>query len=449
MPTDPPRPTLRGNLRAMPAPVWILAGGSFLNRFGSFVFPFLLLYVRHLGYSPSQAGLALSAYGLGALAAAGLGGWMADRLGRRASIVLSMVASAAAMLALSQVRSLAAIVPLTFAAGCAAESYRPASSALLADVVAPARRVTAFAVYRLAVNAGFSVGPVVGGLLAERSFGFLFLGDAATSLLYAIVAWRFLPEGRRPERRGEPSGAFRVARRDRPFLLVCAATFLTASVYSQAFSTLALRIRGLGLPPIAYGALISINGGLIVLTELPLTSFTMRRPVRPVLAIGYVLTALGFSATGLATAFPALVATVFVWTVGEIVESPVAAAFVAGLAPAHLRGRYQGIWTSMFALAFIVGPAAGAALFEASQPVLWIACAILPVVSGSLVLSIDRDRAEATRGALEEGGDARAAPAAGFPDPPGSALDPGEGDPLDERPLGQEEQEDDGQHEEQ
>src|SRR5919201_1070418 len=128
MPTDPPRPTLRGNLRALPAPVWILAGGSFLNRFGSFVSTFLLLYVRHLGYSASQAGLTLSAYGVGALAAAGIGGHLADRIGRRRSIVVSMVASAAAMLALREVRSLAAILPLTVCAGSAAEAYRPASS---------------------------------------------------------------------------------------------------------------------------------------------------------------------------------------------------------------------------------------------------------------------------------------------------------------------------------
>jgi MFS family permease len=423
----------------MPAPVWILAGGSFLNRFGSFVSTFLLLYVRHLGYSASLAGLALSVYGVGALTAAGLGGWMADRLGRRNSIVLSMVGSAAAMLALRQVQSLAAILPLTFAAGCAAESYRPASSALLADVVAPARRVTAFAVYRLAVNAGFSIGPVVGGLLAERSFGWLFLGDAATSLLYALVAWRFLPEGRRSERRTESAGAIRVVARDRSFLLVCAATFLTASVYSQAFSTLALRVRVLGLSPAAYGALISINGGLIVLTELPLTSFTMRRPVRPVLAVGYVLTGIGISLTGLVTSFPILAATVFIWTIGEIVESPVAAAFVAGLAPLHLRGRYQGTWTSMFALAFIVGPAAGSALFEASQAVLWIGCAALPVVSAALVMSVDRRIAEATRGSLEEDWDIRAT-RAGPTSAPSSALDPREGDPLDEGALGEEEQ---------
>jgi MFS family permease len=379
----------------MPSAVWVLAGGTLINRFGSFVFPFLLLYVRHLGFSASQAGLALSAYGVGALVAAGLGGYLADRFGRRTSIVCSMVASAAAMLALREAHSLASIVPLTFAAGCAAESYRPASSALLADIVPVGRRVTAFAVYRLAVNAGFSVGPVVGGLLAERSFGFLFLGDAATSLLYAIVAWRFLPPGRRSPHRTEPTGAVRAVLRDRPFLLVCAATFLTAFVYSQAFSTLPLRVRTLGLSPTAYGALISINGALIVLIELPLTSFTMRRPVRPVLAMGYVLTALGFSSTGLATAFPVLIVTVLVWTIGEIVESPVAAAFVAGLAPDHLRGRYQGTWTSMFAVSFILGPAIGAALFEASQAVLWIMCAALPLVSAGLVLSIPRPSADA------------------------------------------------------
>ena len=394
--------TLRGNLRSLPAAVWILAGGSFLNRFGSFVFPFLLLYVRNLGFSASQAGLALSAYGTGAFAAAALGGWMADRLGRRTSIVASMVSSAAAMLALRQAHSLAWILPLTFAAGCAAESYRPASSALLADVVAPARRVTAFAVYRLAVNAGFSVGPFVGGLLAEHSFGYLFLGDAATSLLYAVVAWRFLPAGRRSTHRVNSSGAFRAVIHDRPFLLMCGATLLTAIVYSQSFSTLALRVRVLGLSPVAYGVLISINGALIVLTELPLTSMTMRLPVRPVLAVGYALTALGFSAIGLATTLPLLVGTVVIWTLGEMLESPVAAAFVAGLAPEDMRGRYQGTWTSMFALSFIVGPAVGSVLFESSEPALWLACGALPLVSAALVLSIPRRRVEEAQGKIEE-----------------------------------------------
>jgi predicted MFS family arabinose efflux permease len=173
-------------------------------------------------------------------------------------------------------------------------------------------------------------------------------------------------------------------------------------VYSQAFSTLPLRVRGLGLSPTAYGALISINAALIVLTELPLTSLTMRLPARPVLAAGYLFTALGFAATGLAATFPLLVVTVVIWTLGEMVESPVAAAFVAGLAPEHLRGRYQGVFTSMFAISFILGPALGAALFQASPSTLWIACLVAPLVSAGLALSVPRRRAEDAQGRAGE-----------------------------------------------
>jgi MFS family permease len=120
--------------------------------------------------------------------------------------------------------------------------------------------------------------------------------------------------------------------------------------------------------------------------------------VRPVLAAGYALTALGFSATGLATTVPLLVGTVVIWTFGEMVESPVAAAFVAGLAPEHMRGRYQGTWTSMFALSFIIGPAVGSLLFQSSEPALWLACAALPLLSAAFVLSIPRRRVEEAHG---------------------------------------------------
>jgi MFS family permease len=149
--TDPGTASLRTDLRALPRPVWFLLAGSFVNRFGSFVLPFLVLYLtHHRGYTAAQAGLALSAYGVGSASAAAAGGVRADHVGRRATIALSMYSSAIVMLALSRAGSLAAVVPLTALAGLAAESYRPASSALLADLVPQGRRVTAFAAYRLA-----------------------------------------------------------------------------------------------------------------------------------------------------------------------------------------------------------------------------------------------------------------------------------------------------------
>ena len=103
-------PTLFGSLRALPRAAWVLFAGTFINRFGGFVVPFLTLYLTGQGYSVTAAGLAVSAYGAGNLFASLVGGHLADRLGRRETIVLSMFGAAAAMLLLSQAHALPLIV---------------------------------------------------------------------------------------------------------------------------------------------------------------------------------------------------------------------------------------------------------------------------------------------------------------------------------------------------
>ena len=120
---------------------------------------FLAVYLTGKGYTAPRAGLAIGAYGIGAMCASLGGGWLADHLGRRNSIVLSMVLSAGVMIALSQADGYALLMALTILAGFCAEMYRPAATALIADVTTPAQRVTAYALYRLAINAGFAVGP--------------------------------------------------------------------------------------------------------------------------------------------------------------------------------------------------------------------------------------------------------------------------------------------------
>src|SRR5438874_801036 len=146
------RPGLLATLRTFPRPVWILCGGCFLNKFGTFVIPFLALYMTRQGFSVTQAGLAISAYGLGHFVASILGGQLADTIGRRKTIVLSMATVAVSMLLLSQARSFGAIIVLTAITGLTGELYRPASSALLADLIPPSQRVTVYAIYRLAFN---------------------------------------------------------------------------------------------------------------------------------------------------------------------------------------------------------------------------------------------------------------------------------------------------------
>ncbi len=384
--TTPP-PSLRATLRGLPPSAWALFAGTFINRFGSFVLPFLILYLVRQGYPPVAAGTAAGAYGLGSLGASLVGGVAADRLGRRTTIALSMFSSAVMLLVLSQAHTLPLITLFAGLAGFTAEMYRPASGALLADLVPPAQRVTAFALYRLAINAGFAIGPAAAGFLADRSFFFLFLGDALTSVLFGVIALFALPVGTRSAPAEErPGESVRAIIADRPFVRFLLASVLIAFVYFQSTTTFALHVRASGLSNAAYGTLISLNGLIIVFLELPLTGVTQRYPPRPIMALGMLLVGVGFGLTALAHAYAPLMVTVLIWTLGEIVGAPVSSAYVATIAPRHLRGRYQGAWGMTWGLAFVLGPVLGTRLFTWSPAGFWTLCAALGVLAAALVL---------------------------------------------------------------
>ncbi len=386
-----PQVSLRENLRALPRGAWILFLGTFLNKFGTFVLPFLAIYMTRLGYTSAQAGLAIGGYGVGTLGACLLGGYLADRFGRRKTIVLSMFSVALAMLCLSQVRSLPLIVLLSGLAGLTGELYRPASSALLADLVPAGQRVTAFAAYRMALNAGWAFGPATAGLLAKKSFLWLFIGDAATSVLYGLVAWFALPAGLRGFRANNTlRETWDAVRTDQRFRQVLFASLAVGLVFVQVFSTMSLQITRSGFSPSVYGLVISLNGVLIVLCELPLTTFTKRYPARRIMALGYVLIGAGFASNALPRTLTLLVLTVVLFTLGEMVSMPVSGAYVADLAPAHQRGLYMGTYGLVWSVAFICGPSLGTLLFTASPVALWSACGLLGVLAAAIVLAEPR-----------------------------------------------------------
>ncbi len=378
--------TLRENLRALPRGAWILFFGTFLNKFGTFVLPFLAIYMTRLGFKSTEAGLAIGAYGVGTLAACLLGGYLADRFGRRKTIVLSMFSAALVMLCLSQARTLPRIVLLASIAGLTGELYRPASSALLADLVPAGQRVTAFAAYRMAFNAGWAFGPATAGLLAKKSFLWLFVGDAATSVLYGLVAWFALPAGLHVTRAASPWWeTLRVLRADRRFRQVLCASLAVGVVFVQVFSTMSLQITRSGFSPETYGLLISMNGLLIVLCELPLTTITKRYPARRVMALGYLLIGAGFASNVLLRTVPLLALTTALFTLGEMISMPVAGAYVADLAPAHQRGLYLGTYGMVWALAFVCGPTLGLFLFSINPAVLWLSCGVSGLLAAGII----------------------------------------------------------------
>jgi len=380
-------PTLWSSLRALPRPAWTLFLGTFINKFGAFVVPFLTLYLTKQGYTVTEAGIAVGAYGVGGLFASLLGGHLADQLGRRQTIALSMFSGAAAMLLLSQAHGLALIIALTALTGLASEFYRPASSALLTDLVPPGQRVTAFATLRVAFNAGFAFGPATAGLLAAFGYFWLFAGDATTSALFGLVALFALPAGAR----GRPanagwSEALKVLRHDRQLHQLLAANFAIGLVFFQIASTFGLYVTQLGFSAAAYGALVSLNGALIVFCELPLTTVTRRFPARRVMATGYLIIGAGFALNHFARTIPALAVCMIIFTLGEMVTMPMVSGYVANLAPAHMRGRYLGVSGLTWSVALILGPGLGMKLFARDPAIYWLSCGAVSLIAAAVIL---------------------------------------------------------------
>ena len=392
------RPKLRESIRSMPPTAWVLFGGSFVNRLGTFVLPFITLYMTSvLGYRAPQAGIAIAAYGLGGLVAQVTGGLIADRLGRRNTIAASMFAAAALTLLLWKATSLAAIYPLMLALGASAELYRPASGALIADLLPPEQRVTAFTLYRLAVNVGWAVGLALGGFVIEHSTAWMFLGDAATSVTFGVISLIALPHGTRTTKREEahlPTARSSILG-DRGFLLFLGAVLATGIVYSQNVSTFPLHIRDAGHGAATFGLLQAMNGILVVLFELPIIAWTQRHARMSMVALGELLIAAGFTSLLVAESVPALVAMVLVWSLGEMIESPVAAAIAADRAPLHARGRYQSAYGAMFGIAWMVGPILGTSVFAWNQDAVWLACGALGILAAWLALAAGRRPAPA------------------------------------------------------
>lgn len=349
--------------------------------------PFLALYMTRQGFTVTQAGIAMGVYGLGNLIASGLGGYLADRIGRRNTIVCSMLSGAASMLLLSQCHSFYSIVATAGLVGLTNDLYRPASSALLADLVPSGQRVTAYAAYRLAFNAGWAFGPATAGFLAGRSYFWLFPGEAITSILFGILAWFALPHGLRTGKKQDAgwTAALKSLRGDRKFMRVLLASCLIGFVFLQMGTTLGLHVTRSGHPETTYGAVLSLNGILVVCCELWLTRVTQRFSPRRVMAFGYLLIGAGFASNAFAHDTLWLMLAMTIFTFGEMCSMPTASAYVADLAPEHLRGRYMGLIGFAWAFALVCGPGLGMTLYTQHPVALWLGCGVLGALAALII----------------------------------------------------------------
>jgi MFS family permease len=386
------RDGLRAALGGLPAVFWTLWAGLLVNRLASFVATFLGLYVtREHGLGPAEAGRLVAVYGVGLLLSGPIGGVLADRVGRRTTMLLGLVLGGLGVAALAFVREPRALAAAVLLAALAGEIYRPAAQATIADVVPPADRLRAYGLVYWAVNLGWTLGLSFAGFLAERSWKVLFLADTVTSLLFAGIVFLRVPETRpvTPRAPGVPEGSLLEVARDRDLVLFLGLHLAALLVFTQFQLASPLDMASHGITPSTFSLLMMLNGIGVIVLQPTVGPWLRRFDGGRLLAVSSVLIGAGFGLNAFARTAPAYAAGVALWTVGEVLAFPVANALVADLAPAHLRGRYQGAFTMSWGVAFTLSPIlAGEVLAHMGARTLWAACLVLGLAAAAGHLAI-------------------------------------------------------------
>ncbi|MER7417950.1 MFS transporter [Micromonospora peucetia] len=378
----------RNTTGGLPVTFWYLWAGTLINRLGSFVLVFLAIYLtQERGFSPSQAGLVLGLWGVGGAVGTTAGGTLCDRWGRRPTLLTAHLGAAAMMLALGFARELWAVALGALLLGMFAEAARPAFGAMVIDVVPEKDRLRAFSLNYWAINLGFASAAILAGLAAEAGYLLLFVVDATTTVITALIIFAKVGETRRTpasvgvgvqKGAGAPVGALRTILRDRVYLGFVTLNLFGALVFLQHISMLPIAMGDSGLSPATYGSVIALNGVLIVVGQLFVPRLIRGRSRSHVLALASVVMGVGFGLTAFADVAWFYGLTVLIWTVGEMLNSPSNATLIAELSPAELRGRYQGVFSLSWQAAAAVAPVLGGLVREqAGNAQLWLGCAVI------------------------------------------------------------------------
>ena len=375
--------------------MWVLFYTTLINRSGTMVIPFLVLYLtQKIGVSASEAGVALLVYGIGAFISAPLTGRLADKIGALKVMKISLVGTSAVMLIYGFITNYYLILVFSFILSVINEAFRPANLALISEIVAPAQRRISFALNRLGINIGMSIGPVAGGFLILIDYHFLFYVNAFASLAAGIyltaTPWTSLSEtDSAPSEITAPLVGTSVLK-DLKFLFFLIAVVPANLVFFQHIGGLPLYIvDDLKYSTAAFGLFSAINTVLIIIAEVPLNNMMANMSYSRSMFIGALLAAIGFGAMAVARDITPLIITIIIWTFGEMIFFPVTAAYASEIAPAKKRGEYMGYFQMTFSFAFSAGPWLGAVVYEKyGSVILWSGALVMGLITAVLILFV-------------------------------------------------------------
>ena len=427
----------------LPLMFWGLWVTLLILWMGRFVTSFLSMYlVSDMHVSAGVAGTIVSMYGFGGIFGCLYGGALSDRFGRPAMIVIGNLGSAAMLVLLAFIGNpwIMAIALLIY--GAISSMPTPAVAAYVSDVVPFRKQKRAYSLQTWAANFGFAIGPIIANQLVKISYALMFYAEAAVLVFATILMIVFFKEvglGKRPRGEVAPARAsqsaesaagnavehavkqtgesqrpqrfsvwrsYRRACADGALMSMVVLMFLYTLAYYQIVSGLPISMTQIGLGTDEYSSLLTINGGLLCLLQIPAIGLFQRMSNTRVLVLGMSITAVGYAFQIGANSWVAFAIATVLWTLGELGTFPIAATTVANIAPKDVRGTYQGLYNLVWSLSNAFSPLVGGWILNAfGSRVLWICCTVMFVIVaiGFYVTRGPRERAAARNLAVEEG----------------------------------------------
>ncbi len=354
------------NFTGLSREIWLLSLVTFINRAGAMVIPFLSLYlVSDKGFSLPQVGWIMSAYGLGSLAGTYVGGRLTDNIGFYRVIVLSLFLGGLGFIGIQFLDTFYSVCLGIFVVIFLADSYRPAIFVACDAYSKPENVTRSIALIRLAINLGFSIGPVLGGLIIARiNYNALFWIDGLTCMIAAGLLYFVL----KPKKVSKDEPKEVIVKEGVPpyrnfaYMLFFVIMVANGIMFIQYFSVMPLYYKDVHfLSEDLIGALLFINGAVIVLVEMPLVGWLERIQISRAIATfwGIVFLALSFIVLNLSSWTGVLIIGMLLMTLGEMIGSPFSNALALSMAPKGRKGSYMGVYSMSFSLSHIIGHNSG------------------------------------------------------------------------------------------
>lgn len=368
---------------------------------------FLLIYAsQKLGLPLSTVASLITINAGTGLFSSFIAGSLADKVGRKVIMTVSLFTNGLIYLFMMRADTYAAFALLMFLTGLSNPLYQVGADAMLADLIPQKQRTEAYAINRMINNAGFAIGPSVGGFLAAQSYGLSFYFAAAGMLLYSGLLFFFAREtlektAPRDSQSAANNGYGQVFR-DKGYLTFVGLTGFGLIAPGMLWVLLAVYAKtNFGMPENQFGWLPTTNALMCVFVQYFVTRITRRYQPLPIVALGMFVYAAGVGSVALMSSFWGFWLSMVILTFGELILVPTASTYVANISPADLRGRYMSMYWLSWGISRGAAPLIGGFLNDAIAPqAIWwggLAIGLLSAIGLFILTKLKRQTSESDK----------------------------------------------------